>query len=99
MPESLQPHQPPVSFTPYVPDPFRKEFRILDHVKPTRRYGRNYVAQCPSCASAGRDRSRDNLAILVKDPRFYQCFAGCDKYMIREALGCPVPRGFSARTS
>jgi hypothetical protein len=27
----------------------------------------------------------------VSDPRFYQCRAGCDKYAIRAALGCPIP--------
>ena len=31
-----------------------------------------------------------NLAILIEDPRFYQCWAGCTKEMIRAALGCPI---------
>jgi hypothetical protein len=62
-------------------------FCILDHVAETRVVGRNYVARCPSCALAGHDRGRDNLAILVSDPRFYQCWAGCTKEMIRAALG------------
>jgi len=66
-------------------------FWILDHVGVTRVVGRNYVTRCPSCALAGRDRGRDNLAILVSDPRFYQCWAGCSKQMIRAALGCPIP--------
>jgi hypothetical protein len=66
-------------------------FRILDHISQTKVVGRNYVARCPSCALAGRDRGRDNLAILVSDPRFYQCWAGCSKEMIRAALGCPIP--------
>ena len=69
----------------------RHEFRILDYVSDIRIVGRNYVARCPSCALAGRDRGRDNLAILVSDPRFYQCWAGCTKEMIRAALGCPIP--------
>ena len=65
-------------------------FCILDHVTETRVVGRNYVARCPSCALAGHDRGRDNLAILVSDPRFYQCWAGCSKQMIRAALGRPI---------
>ena len=48
----------------------RPEFRILDHIGKVRRVGRNYVARCPSCANAGHDRSCDNLAILIEDPRF-----------------------------
>ena len=34
--------------------------------------------------------SGDNLAILIEDPRFYKCWAGCSKEMIRAALGCPI---------
>jgi hypothetical protein len=67
-----------------------RSFCILDHVTETRVVGRNYVARCPSCALAGHDRGRDNLAILVSDPRFYQCWAGCSKQMIRAALGRPI---------
>ena len=66
------------------------EFRILEHVGTVRKVGRNYVTRCPSCAGSGHDRSGDNLAILIKDPRFYKCWAGCDKEMIRVALGCPI---------
>ena len=69
----------------------RRVFCILDYVREARVVGRNYVARCPSCATAGRDRGRDNLAILVSNPRFYQCWAGCTREMIRAALGCPVP--------
>lgn len=69
----------------------KRAFWILDYVPETRVVGRNYVARCPSCALAGRDRGRDNLAILVSNPRFYQCWAGCSKEMIRTALGCPIP--------
>lgn len=65
-------------------------FRILDHVRPVRKSGRNYWAQCPSCALDGHDRSHDNLAIAVDDPRKYKCWAGCTREMIREALGCPI---------
>ncbi len=71
----------------------RPEFRILEHVGKVRKVGRNYVTQCPSCAQAGRDRSGDNLAILIEDPRFYKCWAGCTKEMIREAVGCPIRAG------
>jgi hypothetical protein len=69
----------------------RREFCILDHLSAKlRKAGRNYVTQCPSCAAAGHDRAGDNLAVRIDDPRFYQCWAGCTKEMIREALGCPV---------
>lgn len=68
----------------------RSEFRILEHVGPVRKVGRNYVTRCPSCAEAGHDRSGDNLAILIEDPRFYRCWAGCPKEAIRSAFGCPI---------
>jgi hypothetical protein len=67
-----------------------REFQILDHVGKVRKAGRNYVTQCPSCAEAGQDRSGDNLAISVDDPRKYICWAGCTKEMIRRALRCPI---------
>jgi hypothetical protein len=70
--------------------PSRPQFRILDHVQVRRESGRNYWTRCPSCALHGHDRSGDNLAISVDDPRKYKCWAGCTKEMIREALGCPV---------
>jgi len=67
------------------------EFHILDHLStPLRKIGRNYVTRCPACAEAGHDRSGDNLAVRIDDPRFYKCWAGCTKEMIREALGCPI---------
>jgi hypothetical protein len=66
------------------------EFRILEHVGPVRKVGRNYVTRCPSCAEAGHDRSGDNLSILVEDPRFYRCWAGCSKQAVRSALGRPI---------
>jgi len=68
-----------------------REFRILEHVGNVRKVGRNYVTQCPSCAEAGQDRSGDNLAISVEDPRKYLCWAGCTREMIRRAVGCPIP--------
>jgi hypothetical protein len=68
-----------------------REFRILDHISSKlRKVGRNYVTRCPSCGEAGHDRGGDNLAIRIDDPRFYKCWAGCTKEMIREALGCPI---------
>jgi hypothetical protein len=67
------------------------EFRILDHISKVRKVGRNYITQCPSCAEVGQDRSGDNLAISIDDPRKYICWAGCTKEMIRKALGCPIP--------
>ncbi len=67
------------------------EFRILDHISDKlRKMGRNYVTRCPSCAAAGHDQCGDNLAVRIDDPRFYKCWAGCTKEMIREALGCPI---------
>ena len=75
---------------PFV-SPSGREFRILEHVGKVRSVGRNYVTQCPSCAEAGQDRSGDNLAISVEDPRKYICWAGCTKEMIRRAVGCPIP--------
>jgi hypothetical protein len=68
-----------------------QEFRILEHVGKVRTIGQNYVTQCPSCAEMGRDRSGDNLAISVEDPRKYLCWAGCMREMIRRAVGCPIP--------
>jgi TOTE conflict system, Archaeo-Eukaryotic Primase domain len=73
-----------------------REFRILDHVGKVRKVGRNYVTRCPSCADAGQDRSGDNLAISIEEPRKYICWAGCTKEMIRRALGHPIPARRSA---
>ena len=66
------------------------EFRILEYVGPVRKTGRNYWTRCPSCALSGHDRSGDNLAVAVDDPRKYKCWAGCSKEMIRAAVGYPV---------
>lgn len=71
-------------------NPTRHEFRILDHVTVKRRQGRNHWSRCPSCAQQGRDRTGDNLAISIADPRKYKCWAGCTKEMIRAAVGCPI---------
>ena len=68
----------------------RIQFQIMDHVEVRRKVGRNWIARCPSCAAAGHDTSKDNLAISVEEPQKYICWAGCTKEMIRAALGVPV---------
>jgi hypothetical protein len=87
MPQEFRPRQT-VVLPPY--DPTRREFRILDYVRPVRKRSGNYWARCPSCAEQGRDRCGDNLAISVADPRKYKCWAGCPREMIRAALGQPI---------
>jgi hypothetical protein len=71
----------------------RSHFQIRDHVnrEGLRRVGRNWVTQCPSCAMAGRDHGKDNLAISVAEPSKYLCWAGCTNIQIRAALGAPAP--------
>jgi hypothetical protein len=69
----------------------QNSFQILQHVKVRAKRSGNYWTQCPSCASQGRDRAMDNLAISIADPRYYKCWAGCTREMIREALGQPIP--------
>lgn len=90
------PEKAPVPAKPakrqFLPNPRRREFSILEHVTGKRRKsGRNYFTRCPSCARQGHDRSGDNLAISISDPRKYRCWAGCTKEMIRAALGHPIP--------
>lgn len=87
MPEEFRP-KAKIELPPY--DPTRREFRILDHVRPTCKRSGNYWTQCPSCAQQDRDHGGDNLAISVMDPRRYKCWAGCTKEMIRAALGQPI---------
>jgi hypothetical protein len=85
----------PVVASPYIPTASSArqfEFRILEHVRTTRKDSRNLWARCPSCAQIGRDRTGDNLAIQIKNPRFYKCWAGCTKEEIRAALGQPIRR-------
>ena len=74
-----------------MPELLKRRFVILDHIEKKRRIGRNWVAQCPSCAASGRDRSKDNLSVSVEEPWKYICWAGCTKYQIRAALGVPIP--------
>jgi len=98
--ELPQAYQPPASM-PFVPRTApvvgQREFRILDCVRTTgKQDSRNWKAQCPSCAQAGRDRSRDNLGIKISDPRFYVCRAGCTKQEIRAALGQPIRKTVTA---
>lgn len=90
MPVQFRP-RPKIELPPY--DPTRREFRILDHVRPGRKLSGNYRTRCPSCSLEGRDQSGDNLAISVADPRKYKCWAGCTKEMIRTALGQPIRAG------
>jgi len=72
-------------------NPSRREFLILEHLTgKKRKTGRNYFTRCPSCARQGRDKSGDNLAISIADPRKYKCWAGCTKEDIRAVLGCPI---------
>ncbi len=68
------------------------EFRILEHVEVKRQAGRNWVTRCPSCAAQGHDKSGDNLAISVEEPRKYCCWAGCTREMIRAAVGRPISK-------
>jgi hypothetical protein len=85
----------PVVTAPYIPTTStagQHEFRILEYVRTTRKDSRNLWARCPSCAQIGRDRTGDNLAIQIKNPRFYRCWAGCTKEEIRAALGQPIRR-------
>ena len=83
----------PAVAPPYIPpesSTLRTEFRILDYVRATRKDGRNWTARCPSCAQIGCDLAGDNLAIQIKNPRLYRCWAGCTKEEIRAALGQPI---------
>lgn len=90
MPEEFRP-KPKIEMPPYAPQ--RHEFRILDYVEAVRKRSGNYWTRCPSCSRQGHDRSADNLAISVADPRKYKCWAGCTKEMIRAALGQPIGVG------
>ena len=83
---------PPIDRNPNPGRSFTGGFNILAYVRPRRKDKRNQWAQCPSCAKNGGDRGRDNLAIKRDDPRFYKCWAGCTKEMIREAVGAPPPK-------
>lgn len=88
-----QPASPKRAATPYWQPKnwHHREFLILEHVSGRKRKsGRNYFMRCPSCARHGRDKSGDNLAVSIDDPRKYKCWAGCPKEDIRAALGCPI---------
>jgi hypothetical protein len=90
MPEEYAPKPPMTVSYKGALNGNHREFRILDYVKTLRKMSRNYWAQCPSCAQQGRDKSGDNLAISIADPRKYRCWAGCNREQIRAALGCPI---------
>jgi hypothetical protein len=77
---------------PSIPASPNGGFQILRHVTVRARRSGNYWTRCPSCAEQARDRAGDNLAISIADPRFYKCWAGCTREMIRAALGQPVPQ-------
>jgi hypothetical protein len=89
-----EPEPQPVPFRSAYPGTGenRSAFHILEYVSINSRRiaSGNYVTQCPSCAAASKDKHRDNLHIKVSNPNFYNCRAGCDKHMIREALGAPI---------
>jgi hypothetical protein len=88
-PEAYKPAVAP-AYIPIASPPGQREFRILEHVRTTRKDSRNWWAKCPSCTLTGRDRTGDNLSIQVRDSRFYKCWAGCTKDEIRAALGRPI---------
>ncbi|GGG87127.1 TOTE conflict system archaeo-eukaryotic primase domain-containing protein [Edaphobacter dinghuensis] len=93
LPEAYRPPEPKPYIAP-VSGSGTTEFRILEYVQVNARIRdrRNWVARCPSCAQAGRDRHGDNLKILKSNPLVYKCFAGCRKEDIREAVGRPIPQ-------
>ena len=91
LPEAYRPVVAPPYFPPAT-STLSTEFRILDYVRATRKDSRNWWARCPSCSQAGHDRTGDNLAIQIRNPRLYKCWAGCTKEEIRAALGQPVRR-------
>jgi len=59
MPPEFQP-KPSVELPPY--DPTRREFRILDHVRPVLTRSGNYWARCTSCAQ--QDGIEAELSLL-----------------------------------
>ena len=52
-----------------------------------RRSGKNYVAECPACASRGGDRKAHHLSVLASDSTVYHCFCGCSREEIKRSLG------------
>jgi hypothetical protein len=58
-----------------------------------RKSGKNYVAECPACASRGSDRKGHHLSVLSSDSTVYHCFCGCSREEIKRSLGIdPNPR-------
>jgi len=70
---------------------FASQFCCAEQADEQRREAEYYVAA--SCARQGRDKTGDNLAICIADPRKYKCWAGCGKEEIRAALGYPIRYG------
>jgi hypothetical protein len=72
-----------------------KPFYILDHVTLRGKRASRFTefTQCPSCASTGQDRHRDNLEVgkpRTEKDGFYRCHTGrCSTDDIREACGHP----------
>ena len=86
----------PVVAPPYIPpatESLRTEFRILDYVRTTRKDSRKWWARCPSCAQAGHDRTGDDLAIQIKNPRLLQVLGRMhERRDCVAALGQPIRR-------
>ena len=88
MPEDLifKPAPPPILTAPVS---MFDKFDIRRYTSEGRRKNRagDYFTQCPSCSSAGRDNSGDNLHVTPKGggPPLFTCFAGCSFKDITEA--------------
>jgi hypothetical protein len=89
----LQSEPEPGTRRPSYSGSARAFFQILNYIEERHQVGRNWVAQCPSCAAVGHDRARDNLSVSIEEPWKYLCWAGCTKEQIRAALGRPVRGG------
>jgi hypothetical protein len=87
-PEEYRPPEP-VSFNLPPGVDTTRWFRIREHVRNLHSVGKDFKAQCPSCAQKGKDTAMDNLSISGQDEFLYHCFAGCTSDDIRAALGCP----------
>jgi hypothetical protein len=79
-------------FENHLPEPVFKRLGRWD-IRPYmdtvryRKQGKNYNLQCPSCAEMGRDTSKDNLMVAVRDTTLFCCMnnPGCDFWDIRDA--------------
>jgi hypothetical protein len=90
MPEDMLPPKPP---PPVIYDPADKftGFDIRRYVSITKTITQaGVMIQCPSCASQGRDRSRNNLHVSSKPGKLTPvvfCHAGCTFRDIQAACG------------